>query len=374
MTRDRAELQSWYRRAMLKRIEELQSLRGALQSADERGFNAARSIGQALRGSGASFGFPDLTAVATVLETSGDRDVLRRVEGLISELHMLTRNGDAVASYPAEWLMRAADLSPESEVMSGVQDASTAWARVAEASGMDSRLLTEAVARYLDLEIADLERPSGSARGLVPEALMRSGRIVPLKESSTSITVATSEPASLRMEVELHRLTSRIPIFAVAPPEAIDRALASVFGQTPLVGGPVRPLVQGLDLGAKRVLVVDDEASARLIVRSLLQKRGFEVIEAADGLEALDRMREHGPIGLVVVDLNMPRMDGLELIWELRAEQEWAHLPVIVVTGEVDEVLETQLMEEGADDYVRKPVDPRLFLARVEATIRRFED
>ena len=374
MTRDREELQSWYRQAMLPRIEELRALRAALQAADERGFDAARSIWQALRGSAASFGFADLTAVATVLETSADRDVLRRVEGLISELHTLTRDGDSASSYHAEWLMRAADLPPESEVMRGVQDAPTAWARVSEASGLDTRLLTDAVARYLDLETADLERPSRSALSLVPEALMGAGRIVPLKESSTSITVATSEPASLRMEVELKRLTGRTPIFVVAPPEAIDDALAGVVGPTPSVAGPVRPLAEELDLGEKSVLVIDDEVSARLIIRSLLEKRGFDVIEAADGLEALDRMRAHGPIGLVVVDLNMPRMDGLELIWELRAEQEWANLPVIVVTGEGDEILEMQLIEEGADDYVRKPVDPRLFLARVEATIRRFED
>ncbi len=70
----------------------------------------------------------------------------------------------------------------------------------------------------------------------------------------------------------------------------------------------------------------------------------------------------------------MPRMDGLELIWEMRAAEDWTHIPVVVVTGETDEVLETKLIEEGADDYIRKPLDPRLFVARVGATIRRAED
>lgn len=119
------------------------------------------------------------------------------------------------------------------------------------------------------------------------------------------------------------------------------------------------------------VLVVDDEPSARLLVRALLEKRGFDTVEAADGVEALEVIRQHDHIGLAVVDLNMPRMDGLELIWELRDARAWADLPVIVVTGESDEILETQIMEEGADDYIRKPLDPRLFLARVEATLRR---
>jgi DNA-binding response OmpR family regulator len=73
----------------------------------------------------------------------------------------------------------------------------------------------------------------------------------------------------------------------------------------------------------------------------------------------------------VVADLNMPEMDGLELLWEMRADPDLSHIPVIVLTGETDEILETKLIEEGADDYVCKPLDPRLFLARVGATIRR---
>ena len=84
-------------------------------------------------------------------------------------------------------------------------------------------------------------------------------------------------------------------------------------------------------------------------------------------------LEEEGQVGMAVVDLKMPRMDGLELIWQLRDEARWADLPVIVVTGEQDRMLETWIMEEGADDYVRKPIDPRLFLARVESTLRRSE-
>lgn len=73
----------------------------------------------------------------------------------------------------------------------------------------------------------------------------------------------------------------------------------------------------------------------------------------------------------MVADLNMPRMDGLELVWALRDRDATVSLPVIVVTGEPDEILETQLLEEGANDYIRKLLGPRLFLARVESTVRR---
>jgi putative two-component system response regulator len=117
---------------------------------------------------------------------------------------------------------------------------------------------------------------------------------------------------------------------------------------------------------------VDDDPGARLLTRTLLQKGSYAVEEAGDGLEALERLRVTEHVGLVVVDLNMPNMDGLELIWEMRAGES-SDVPVIVVTGETDEVLEAKLIEEGADDYVRKPLDPRLFLARVAATMRRAE-
>jgi CheY-like chemotaxis protein len=373
LIRDRAELQAWYRTAMLKRIDELRALRPSLQAGEERAFDAARAIGQALRGSGATFGFPEVTAVATLLETSSDAEVLRRVEGLVSELQVLAASREVDGGYHAEWLLAAADLPFDSDVLRGATDVAEAWSRVAEVGGLVGGRLTAAVARYLDLDVADVTRPSRSALRLVPEALMAAGRIVPLAESSRSITVATSEPTSLAMELELRRLTGRAARFVVAAPDDVERALAIVLEKGTEGRRPVRPVAEPRDVGDTSVLVVDDEPSQRLMVRALLEKGGFGVLEAGNGLEALDRMREDAAVGLVVADLNMPEMDGLELLWELRAEPRWARLPVIVVTGEFDEVLEMQLLEEGADDYVRKPVDARLLLARVEATIRRCE-
>ena len=116
--------------------------------------------------------------------------------------------------------------------------------------------------------------------------------------------------------------------------------------------------------GQRLLLLIDDEPAQRLIVRALLERRGFGVVEAADGVEALERMRAQDGVGLVVADLQMPRMDGLELIWALRSEPRWQRLPVIVVTGEVDELLEMQLLDEGADDYVRKPFSLTELMAR----------
>lgn len=373
MTRDRAELQTWYRQAMARRIEELRALRGPLQAEEEGACDRARAIGQALRGSGATFGFPDLTAVAALLETSVDRETLRRVEGLIAELFELVADG-GTGAVRAEWLLRAADLPLDASTLDGVEDMAGAWARVVASAGLEADRLAEAVGRYLDLDRADLSGPGRSALRLVPEALVAAGRVVPLEEDGTSIVVATCEPTSLPMELELKRVTGRTPVFEVAPPGELDTALAALLGpETRVAAGPVRPALEEKDLSGRGVLVVDDEPSTRFLIRSLLERRGFEVFEAGDGVEALALAAGEPAVGLVVADLNMPRMDGLELIWELRRGDGGRHLPVIVVTGEADELIEAQLLEEGADDYIRKPLDSRLFLARVEATMRRHE-
>jgi len=355
---------------MRGRIAELRALRGLVQAGDPAALDGARAVGQALRGSGATFGFPELSAVAGRLESSADRDVLRRVEGLITELHSVAGGGDGPVPFRAEWLLRAADLPVGDGSIEGVEDTSDAWERVGRDSGLGPAGLAMAVARYFDLQPADLAAPSRCALRLVPEALVLAGRVLPLSEDASTITVATCEPASLPLELELLRLTGRVPIFTVAPPAALDAAIAAVLDRPPAPSGALRPAIEP-DLPRTGVLVVDDEPSVRAMVGALLSKKGYGVVEAEDGEDALERLSQEPSIGLVVADLNMPRMDGLELIWEIRATSGRERLPVIVVTAETDEMLETQLIEEGADDYIRKPIDVRLFLARVAATMRR---
>jgi len=362
---------------MLRRIDEVRALLGPLEAGDVAACDSAREIGQALRSSGSTFGFAELTAVATIVETSSDANVLRRVEGLITELHRLTAPDDVSPAFIAEWLARAADVPYTDAALAEAQDLAEAWAVVARVAGMDESALAARVAKRLGLEVAKLGERGRSALRLVPEALMTAGRLIPLKEDSVTITIALAEPTSLPLEIEVERLTGRRPVFVVAPPLALDAVLSEVLDTPPdPVTPPVAPIARPTipeQVRDKDILVVDADPSTRLLLRSLLEKRGHRVFEAGDGLQGLEAMKANQTIGLVIADLNMPRMDGLEFMWELRDAEELGPVAVIVVTGEVDEVLETQLMEEGADDYIRKPVDPRLFLARVEATIRRME-
>jgi two-component system alkaline phosphatase synthesis response regulator PhoP len=120
----------------------------------------------------------------------------------------------------------------------------------------------------------------------------------------------------------------------------------------------------------KTVLVVDDEKDIRDLIAYNLSKEGFAVLTAADGNEALQKLAEH-KVAVVVLDIMMPGMDGFEVCRRIRARETTATLPVIFLTarsGEADHIIGLEL---GADDYIQKPVSPRVLVARVKSMLRR---
>ena len=121
---------------------------------------------------------------------------------------------------------------------------------------------------------------------------------------------------------------------------------------------------------AAEVLVVEDEPDIRALIVHHLTRDGFRCRTAADGLEALAQLHAGAP-DLVVLDLMLPGIDGLELTRRLRAEPAWAALPIIMLTAKADEVDRVVGLELGADDYVAKPFSPKELLARVRAVLRR---
>jgi len=118
-----------------------------------------------------------------------------------------------------------------------------------------------------------------------------------------------------------------------------------------------------------RILVVDDEASLRKVVRDALERDGHEVTTAGDGEEA-EELFAAGAFDLVVTDLAMPRRDGLELVRELRRSSS---VPILVLTVRGEEREKVRLLDAGADDYVTKPFGVSELVARVKAHLRRGE-
>ena len=117
----------------------------------------------------------------------------------------------------------------------------------------------------------------------------------------------------------------------------------------------------------QRVLVVDDEAGIRQLVTTYLRNEGYEVDEAADGEEAIERFERHEP-DLVVLDLRLPGIDGFDVLREIRRTSS---VYVIMLTARAEETDKLVGLELGADDYVTKPFSPRELVARVRAVLRR---
>jgi two-component system KDP operon response regulator KdpE len=120
---------------------------------------------------------------------------------------------------------------------------------------------------------------------------------------------------------------------------------------------------------AKLILVVDDEPRMRRFIRMNLDLEGYRVIEADNGLEAMQRVREDLP-ELVLLDVMMPEMDGFEA---LRLIRETSNVPIIMLTVKGDEEDRVRGLELGADDYVAKPFSPRELSSRIKAVLRRSE-
>jgi two-component system, chemotaxis family, chemotaxis protein CheY len=115
-----------------------------------------------------------------------------------------------------------------------------------------------------------------------------------------------------------------------------------------------------------KALVVDDSRGMRMIVRRVMEELGFEVVEASDGKEAIDRLRSDGPFRVALVDWNMPNMNGLELLRAMRAEKAFRETTVMMVTTESEQHRVVAALAAGADEYLMKPFTKDDLAAKLE--------
>ncbi|HEY0550970.1 MAG TPA: response regulator, partial [Verrucomicrobiae bacterium] len=119
-----------------------------------------------------------------------------------------------------------------------------------------------------------------------------------------------------------------------------------------------------------KILVVDDEPDALELIQYNLKAAGYDVVTAADGEEALKKARASQP-ALVILDVMLPEVDGLEVCKTLRREPTTSSIPIIMLTAKAAEIDRVLGLELGADDYVTKPFSPREMVLRVKALLRR---
>lgn len=247
-------------------------------------------------------------------------------------------------------------------------DATGAWDLVAMTTGTSPEDLALSVATHYRLDVADFDFVDPNAHRLVPGRLARKWNVLPIRYTDRVLTVATADPVSMDAERQLAHVAGRAVHFEVAPPDDIRAAVEATYEAEEAHELP--PLAVEAK-GRPHILVVDDDADARLLLRTVLQQKEFRITEAGDGPRALELLEGPEIFDLVTLDLDMPEMPGLEVLKTIRGRVKTAALPVVVATAAHDPEVEIALFEAGADDFVVKPVDPPRFLLRIQAVLRR---
>ncbi len=148
------------------------------------------------------------------------------------------------------------------------------------------------------------------------------------------------------------------------------RPLDSLGVRFPATATVGRQLIKGSAMTKERILVVDDEENLLELINYNLSKEGYRVRCVASGEEALAEARQTLP-DLIVLDLLLPAVDGLEVCRRLKSDSRTQHIPIIMLTAKSEESDMVAGLELGADDYVTKPFSPRVLLARIKAILRR---
>jgi type II secretory ATPase GspE/PulE/Tfp pilus assembly ATPase PilB-like protein/CheY-like chemotaxis protein len=161
------------------------------------------------------------------------------------------------------------------------------------------------------------------------------------------------------------------------PPTSDQRSsgpIASLEGAFELLEPvePARPRMPGAfgEIDSIKVLLVDDEDQLRKVMKDLLERDGYDVEEASDGVQALDQVDRHAP-DIIVLDLNLPGLDGFGVLTHLRSRPATSEIPVVVLTAHGDEESEVRVFELGADDFLSKPFRARTLSARLQAVLGR---
>jgi type II secretory ATPase GspE/PulE/Tfp pilus assembly ATPase PilB-like protein len=164
------------------------------------------------------------------------------------------------------------------------------------------------------------------------------------------------------------------PPVAPPPPRRVTPQQTPAPQSRTFLSDDVLELVDDLKPSARKsgrhtVLLVEDEAPLRQVLRELLERDGFDVLEVGDGAMALDEIDRSAP-DAVVLDLNLPGLDGYAVLAHLRARPATVDLPVVVLTAKADEDNEVRVFESGANDFLTKPFRPRALIARLRALLR----
>lgn len=343
------DLQAAYRRNLPALISELETAASALRVGRAGADEEVRRLAHQLKGSGGSYGFPEVSDAAAAVLRVADGDPVPVVDRLLAVLTAV-----------------AAGNAPHTARILLIDDDPLIRHLVAATLGNGHYELVEAesfaaAGRHLDapldLIILDLFLPDGDGR-----EILRLLRREPAT-SSVPVVILSGEVAE-RAQAEC--LAIGASAFVEKPFDA-GKFAALV---TELVGVDAPPASAGTPEsvrpgGTPRVLIAEDDTLTASLARDRLERDGFEVVLAVNGLEAL-RCAEEEVFDLVILDVKMPYIDGFQLLGELRSRPRYEGTPIVILTAMGSEHSVVRAFELGASDYILKPFSPTELTARVE--------
>lgn len=237
----------------------------------------------------------------------------------------------------------------------------------------DEQTSYRTLANAAHLPFADLKtlHPSPLAQHLVPLSVLRRHEVLPLAVDDKEIRYVTATPHNLEADRAVSMSTGRPTMAILTCRSDLLKALAADFSHATPPSPTTKPSSGRPGVSPRpAVLIVDDEATTRTLVRLLLERDGYRVLEAFNGKHALD-IAASNDVDLFVMDLLMPELDGYGAILALRHQERHAGTPIVVVTTEEGPIVEKQVLDLGADDYILKPFEPTNLTSRIKAAFRR---
>ncbi|MEE8486155.1 MAG: response regulator [Acidimicrobiia bacterium] len=353
------DLRGFYMASLGSHINALEIALASLEEGEGSSHDSIGRVAHQLKGSGASYGIPEITDRAIDVLNASEADLGSSTRSLIGLLNELTAGTEAgkqtvliVEDDPAiQMLLQRALESPARDIVL----ASTM------AEGRDS------ISREPDLVILDLFLPDGDSRQLLTDLRRNPAtsntKVIVL--SGADCGVAKAECLALGADaflskpfdpVSLELLVESLLRAEAAGDRPAPLPVASAAEETKKSGGPISVLI-----------AEDDDLVAALIV-DRLTRDGFETVHCSDGESALAEAMSNPP-DVAIVDVKMPKMDGFELLTRLRGIPDLVNLPVIVLTAMGSEHDVVRGLELGANDYVLKPFSPTELAARVQRLV-----
>lgn len=342
-----SDFRRFYRDALGARASALRTALDGLEHLPEESAAAIRRIAHSLRGSGGTYGFPEISAAAGVVEDAPPQEIAEATRRLLNVVH-----GTTSTATPVQRVLVVDDDPTLALVAEAVLESIGATVHVA-GTGADAEAAL--LHNTYDLIILDLQLPDTDGRALLLRLKDR--------EVTAHLPIAIlSASTDGTTQTECYALGADAFFTKPFDPAEFAQGIGALLRRT-----AVAPAKAAADSSKHVVLVEDDELVSALVTHRLT-RAGFEVTLFADGHVAMERIHASAP-GLIILDVKIPGTDGFEVLRRLRETAAFQKTPVIMLTALGNEKDVVRAFELGASDYMTKPFSPAELLARVQRLI-----